>query len=348
MTKRATISDLHLSYNPNENFSRKILDNTFRGFDYFLEQCDARGIKDIDILGDIFDFKDKVHQYALIPAIDYIDEKSQKYNFNMIPGNHEILNKDNADFNFAKVFKSFCKVYSSYTVKEYDTYALHYLPYVQDYNIKDVKLKPVAGKKNILLTHLCLHEMFDKWEDVRYVVSPKFFIEQGMDRIYSGHIHIHADLGDIVYVSSPNMSNFGEIEDAGRFGFMFMDYANMTHEFLPNPFSPSFHKFVLTKEKLPEILKIKNSFISLTIEQEFKQEALIKLISNLREKNYDVKVKYQLEKRNTQISILKDWEETEAITPDKIDEMYLDHVKMESEKKVKYLDYIKRIKSERN
>lgn len=345
--KQAIISDLHFEYSPNKPYSQKIINNNFKTLDYFFDECLRRKISHIDILGDLFDFKDKVHPLVLIPTMSYFDHKIKtfpyKLNVSAIPGNHDIFLKDNASINFARVFEKIFNVYSEYTVVEKETFALHYLPYVQDYMVKDVVLKPVKNKKNILLTHLCLHELFDKWEDVRYVVSPKFFIEQGMDRIYSGHIHIHADLGDIVYVSSPNMSNFGEIEDKGRFGFMFLDYENLAHEFVPNPHSPNFYKFTLTKEILPEILKTTDSFITLTIEHEVKQDFLVKLLANLREKNYDVKVKYHIEKKNTSISIIKDWEETELITPDKIDEMYLDYVKMDEEKKAKYLDYIKEV-----
>jgi hypothetical protein len=112
---------------------------------------------------------------------------------------------------------------------------------------------------------------------------------KGFKRIYSGHIHIRQEKGNVLYVGTPFEMDRGDRGNEKGFYVLDLSEKKIKEKFVPNTLSPKHLKFEVTdllNVNLADLGKIfKNNFVDIAIESSFSQRFSIsrftELIKNL-------------------------------------------------------------------
>lgn len=319
MTKIGFISDLHLKVHKS---SEAFLPHILKTLDHFDEECKARDIKYVFMLGDIFHVKNVISTYTQNEALKALKKIMKKYSVHLIPGNHDILSKGDTSINSLKIFEDSCNFYEDYSQLKIDDNTFHFLPYFNDSlivnKIKNIKLN---SGKNFLCSHLGLRGFLldNHHEDIYSDLEVKD-IDVGFDKIFTGHYHSHQIKGKVCYISSPYESHFG---DEGNHGFVFFDTKTENIEFLENKLSPRFISIELNASNYDKINSLTNSFIKLIIKKHIDNSLLLKYKEKLLKNNFDVQFNFDIASSSAKISVAKDWEHFISESPEEILTSYI-------------------------
>jgi len=306
--KVGIVSDIHLQLGKRSNY----IDYIYKSLDYFFNTLTEKDIRDVFVLGDVVEYKDKIDIFVLTSMLNYFrDKKDQGFHICFVVGNHETIRRADNEINFLKVFEKEFDVFSDYKCLTFEKSNLHFMPYFKDDILEEKKklIKIDKKKKNYLFTHLSFKN-FDVGgghEDVWSEQSSDEFEEMGFDHIYSGHYHKHQTINKTTYISSPMMSNFGEVGEEKYHGFVIADLAKNKFEFIVNPHLIKYKRFELTKEILPKLVKEKNCYMEIILTKHYDYEFKDTLREKLEKNNYKVEFKYDISKKNQSIAKIEDW-----------------------------------------
>ena len=182
--------------------------------DYLSEYCNAHGITELIIAGDIFEKSSKINNDAFIPLFfKFMELKESGLNITIVLGNHDIYSVDNDSL--VETFAVFGKVIKNFEQVKIGGRVIDFIPYT-----KDVDLIPESG--DVLITHLSIADFsFDNKFHVSEKAGMSRKVFEGYNKVFTGHFHRPQTKGNIIYMGSPYQMNFGEIGQ--RKGFVVYD-----------------------------------------------------------------------------------------------------------------------------
>lgn len=331
--KIGCISDLHFKlYRGNNNFVPFIV----KAVDHFIELCKEREVDVVVLGGDIFHAKSYVQTFALDKALISIRKLTEQFECFFVVGNHDMYsNQENEKINLLKVFESDGHVANDYEFYDRNGVRLHFLPYQTDDNAraKIASASLLKNGKNLLFTHLGLRgfSLNDYHEDVYSELTENDICKENFDLIVSGHYHHFQQKGNIVYISSPIESHFG---DEGKHGFVFIDTEKLLDvEYIENEYTPKFKTYELNKTNFPEIITTKDCFLRVKINKQIDYNILTKLKKKLESQNYFVIFDYNITGNIQKISVVDGWDSYIYEDTDKIIQNYIDALETDFDKK---------------
>jgi hypothetical protein len=302
------VSDVHLHLGKKSNY----IDYIYKSLDFFFDECSKRNITTVYALGDIVEYKDKIDIFVLTSMLDYFrNKKKQGFLISFLVGNHETVRRADNDINFLKVFEEEFEVFADYSTMVTPECKLHFMPYFKD-DILEKKIELInidKKKKNYLFTHLSFKN-FDVGgghEDVWSEMTSEQLENIGFDHIFSGHYHKHQTKGKTTYISSPMMTNFGEVGEEKYHGFVFFDVETGNYDFIKNPHLIKYKKVELSKDTLPQIMKEKNCYFEIILDKHYDYSFKEKLKEKLEKNNYKVEFSYNISKKNQAVAKISDW-----------------------------------------
>ena len=189
-------------------------------------------------LGDLFDNRDAISLESLYMAHEIFQEsKSMGIDWMWFPGNHDMHMKHNWNKNSLLSINKNVEVINKTATLKMDGIDFMILPYIHDhagYNMVLTEMEQKAEpnlENTILLTHVGTNKarlnscfMAKNWSDTD-LTATKF------KRIYTGHYHIHQQVGDNTwYIGSP--IPLRSEEGGVPHGIIVYDTIKRTHQFV--------------------------------------------------------------------------------------------------------------------
>lgn len=271
------LGDLHLGVRNNSTEWSEIQLNFL--INYFLKKVDALGFDpEQDILIQVGDWNHvrestnvRIHQ-ASIEIADKLCKKFKRGVY-VILGNHDVYYKDRTDTHslkgYDRMFNNF-HVFEKPTNLQINSHNVLLLPWNEDH--EELKNTIARNSPEIVFCHA---------DFKGFSLNKVTKLEHGLDlsdltevkRIYSGHIHIRQEKGNVLYVGTPYEMDRGDRGNTK--GFYVLDFSKSTIEetFVENEISPKHVKFNLydvlqmSQENISTLFK--NNFVDLTIESSF-------------------------------------------------------------------------------
>jgi DNA repair exonuclease SbcCD nuclease subunit len=272
------LGDLHLGIRNNSLEWSEVQDSFLTTF--FLDKIDELGFDpERDILVQVGDWNHvrestNVRIYKLSLEIAKKLTSKFKRGVFVILGNHDVYYKDRTDTHslegFDKIYDNF-HIFTSTEPLKINNHNFLMVPWIEDLT----KLKSSINNNREANYVFCHADI--KGFDLNKVTKIEHGLERGdlidFKRIYSGHIHIRQEKGNVLYVGTPYQMDRGD--RGNQKGFYVLDVSGDTisEEFIPNTFSPQYHQFEIldllqfTPDKLIKIFN--NNFIDISIESEF-------------------------------------------------------------------------------
>lgn len=199
--KIALISDLHFGIKSNDLKFQKSQISFFEK--QLVEELKLRDIKNIFVLGDIFDTRQSINVQTSNVVLKLFKDIFKDFNISMIVGNHDLYYTNTTDVNSLKLLNLLpnVTVYEQQTTIDIDGHAVTFMPWITDY--KTVKFEP----SEYCFAHMdIIGFMMDKYNMCNNGISIKKLIEN-FKHVYSGHFHTRSMkmIGncDIQYIGSP-------------------------------------------------------------------------------------------------------------------------------------------------
>ena len=249
-SKVGIISDIHFGLHSNSDMWHNII---LEYGVWLKKELDAKGIKDLLVLGDIFHDREEIGVKTLFTTEQFFkifSDPINPYNILMLTGNHDSYFRDNCDINSVSIFKGWnnITVIDKATSMKYggNDYVpdrkLTFCPWGCNYeelpNDIDILLGHVeinSFKKNVL--KLC--------EDG---IDSEVLLDKA-DLILSGHFHLRDERNypnnkRIIYVGCPYPQNWNDFNDVK--GYYILDIPELGLEFTENSVSPRYYKISLS------------------------------------------------------------------------------------------------------
>ena len=272
------LGDLHLGVRNNSiewsEIQSDFLLNTF------LNKVDEEGFDpETDILVQVGDWNHvrestnvRIHNLSLEIANRF--SKKFKRGLYVILGNHDVYYKDRTDTHSLKgyelMFNNF-NIFEKPEIIEINSHKFLMLPWVEDLS----ELKKIAAKYN------SANYMFCHADFKGFSLNRSTKLEHGLEqediksfkRIYSGHIHIHQEKNNVLYVGTPYEMDRGDRDNQKGFYVLDVSGPTVTEKFIKNTDSPKHVKYDMstilnyTISELHELLK--NNFVDISIESSF-------------------------------------------------------------------------------
>jgi len=329
----ALLADTHFNmWRKNNSFFKYIEDFWVYFTNYLIEN----DIKHVFILGDLFHTKSLISTEMLTRSTNLVFdliENAQLDSVIMITGNHDIYKnvKTGNEYNLLKSFTRHpkIKVVADYEdVNFNDKYNFHFLSYDKNEAIiKKLKsIKLAKNKTNILFSHLGINGFkYFETEDLETYEDSSLDAKtvQKFDQVFLGHFHGYQSKNNITYISSPIQSRFKD--QFSKHGFVLFNLKTNKHKFIHNPVTPQFEEITIQKlaTQIKDYLKRDGSgkFLKIIINKQLPASTLHKLIQKLKNKHYNVDIKYQFDDITSKISTkMKDFK---TITYNSTDELLL-------------------------
>jgi DNA repair exonuclease SbcCD nuclease subunit len=263
--------------------------------DFFIKKVDEEGFDpERDILvqvGDWHHVRESTNVRILNLSLTVAQKLCAKFKRGVyvILGNHDVYYKDQTSVHS---LKGFDQIFDNFHIFEkpkplmINSHKFLMLPWIED--LDDLKQ---ATSVNSDCEYIFCHADFKGASLTKSVV-----LEHGLTgedtksfkRIYSGHIHIHQNNGNLLYVGTPYEMDRGDRGNPKGFYVLDVEQKDITEKFIENTFSPKHirhdvHKLLnLNKSKVEEIFK--NNFVDLEIESEFAARFPFSIFTTLVEK----------------------------------------------------------------
>lgn len=215
------------------------LENCIDSVNWVMQTALKENCSSIFYLGDFFD--KSVLNAEEITALSDIDFNIELNQF-IIVGNHEAKTADNA-FNTSNSLQK-VNVFDKYQLLEDDTTAIHLIPYIYDCpeDLLEI-IKPVYGKKNLVLSHNDLNGV----NYGNYISKNGFSlesIEKNCDLFINGHIHNNSWVTKkILNLGILTGKNFNEDFRKYTHQVAVVDLDTFNVKLIENPFALNFAKF---------------------------------------------------------------------------------------------------------
>jgi DNA repair exonuclease SbcCD nuclease subunit len=275
------LGDLHLGIR-NNSVEWSDIQSSFL-IDYFLQQVEEEGFDpEVDILVQVGDWNHvrestNTRIYKLSLKIAEVFTKKFKRGVFVILGNHDVYYKDRTDTHslegFDRMYSNF-KIYERPELLSINSHKFLMLPWIE-------KLDEL---KNQIQLHKSAEYVFCHADVKGFNLTKVTKLEHGLEqsdicqftRIYSGHIHIRQEKGNVLYVGTPYEMDRGD--RGNQKGFYVLDVSGkvVTEKFIPNHFSPKHTRFEVLDllELTPDGIQQEfiNNFVDIMIESEFSKK----------------------------------------------------------------------------
>ena len=199
--KVALISDLHFGIKKSDLRFQKSQLSFFEK--QLVEELKLRDIKNIFVLGDVFDTRQAVNVQTSNTVLKLFKDTFRDFDIKMIVGNHDLYYTDTTDVNSMKQLDLLpnVTVYEKPEMLDVGGHYVTFLPWITDY--KNVEFEP----SEYCFAHMDVAGfMMDKHNMCSNGVSIKKLAENFM-HVYTGHFHTRSKkmIGncDIQYIGSP-------------------------------------------------------------------------------------------------------------------------------------------------
>jgi len=196
------VSDLHLTSKESDNYRWGL-------FPWIIDQVKQKGIKELYILGDITDSKDRHPSLLVNKLVGNLARVAMYIPIKIIKGNHDYIDSDNPFMEF-----------------------INHIPNIEFYSmwtVIDVKVSNKTNKNVLFLPHTRNYSSdwaiidFNTYDYIfmhQTVGGSKtangFVLEEGINRnyfgrkVYSGDIHVPQSIGNVEYIGAPYPIRFGD------------------------------------------------------------------------------------------------------------------------------------------
>ena len=275
------LGDLHLGIR-NNSVEWSDIQSSFL-IDHFLQQVESEGFDpETDILVQVGDWNHvrestNTRIYKLSLKIAEVFTKKFKRGVFVILGNHDVYYKDRTDTHslegFDKMYSNF-KIYETPEILTIGAHKFLMLPWIE-------KLDEL---KNQIKLHKSAKYVFCHADVKGFNLTKVTKLEHGLEhgdiqsftRIYSGHIHIRQEKGNVLYVGTPYEMDRGDRGNQKGFYVLDVSGKEVTEKFIPNHFSPKHLRFEVLDllELTPDEIQKEfiNNFVDILIESEFSKK----------------------------------------------------------------------------
>ena len=277
--KIAIISDTHLGIHSDSDLWHEII---ITYATWLRDDLIKKDIKDIFILGDIFNNREEVGVKTLHVAEEFF-RILKDFNITILIGNHDCFLRDSSNISSVSIFKGWSNINVIDTMTTIDVLdnKLCLCPWGTDYN-------NVPQGTNIIFGHLEINTFKrNAFKLCDSGLDSDFLLERAK-LIISGHFHLrdvrHYTNGDILYVGCPYPQTWNDA-DAVK-GYYVLDFKTLTYEFTENTVSPKFYKIKMSdmfiKDKLPNLKQqIVGNFIKLIVDIKIEYAQFEKIMNTL-------------------------------------------------------------------
>jgi len=261
--KVCLISDIHFGVRKN---SEIFLTSQVRFFEeQFIPYLKDHGIKEIFILGDLFDNRSSTNTKVLNSVIDIFDNLSE-FNIHIIIGNHDCYFNSTVEINSLKFLEKFknVKLVEKITQVEIEGKKITMVPWIVD------NLSFIREISQIEQTELCFGHFnisgfhFNKFKTSDDGVQGRVFSK--FKKVFTGHFHIRNSQNiqgsEIIYIGSPFQLTRNDIDE--NRGFVILDTNNLEYEHIDNISSLKYIRIKFPEEFTQS--KIKNNIIDVYVD----------------------------------------------------------------------------------
>jgi DNA repair exonuclease SbcCD nuclease subunit len=241
-------------------------------------------IKNVIFLGDFFYNRNSVNIQSLYIVYNYLKKICEYTKVYMILGNHDMFLKNSKKYHSVKPFN---EIKNLFVISETETININggrltLCPWGTD--IKGVnECDCLLGHFNMNGSELCgsiynngVYGMNDLTK-----IAPL---------VFSGHFHIRKEYntkdGKVITVGNPLQQTWGDYNN--KKGFYILTPHNNNYKFIENTLTPIYHKFLWSEVKtgIDKYIKdIKNNYIKLVIDEEYKFQDILDLQKEIKTYN---------------------------------------------------------------
>ena len=241
--KIAMIADLHFGI---KKADPTFMESQLRFFkEQFVPELNAAGIKDIWILGDVFDTRQAINTSVIYNVIDLFNETLKDFNIKIIVGNHDMYLTTDVGITSLKILSVLphVTIYDKQTTLEIDGKKILMQPWIVDYAQEDL----IKGKYDYAFMHADI---------IGFDMGGGRLSESGLmakellkkvDAVYTGHYHngIHRQFEkgkSVTYLGAPYQLT--RIDRGGTRGYHILDIATGERTMVENKVSMKFTRHV--------------------------------------------------------------------------------------------------------
>lgn len=247
----------------------------------FLKNIEEDFDEDRDILvfeGDIFHYREAVNVRVQNEVLDLFTILAKRFKRGVfaITGNHDTYYKDKSEIHSLRAIGNLAdNVYvfeSPEILSINDSHNFLMLPWVEDPN----KLRNILADHKQFCQYVICHAdvvgfKYNKWVTIEKGLEKESFSDYS--RVYSGHIHIRQEKGNILYTGTPYQMDRGDSGNTKGFYRLDVISDKITETFIRNSKSPVFLKYdifeILELPKTAIIEKFSNNFVDLMMNVNF-------------------------------------------------------------------------------
>lgn len=237
------IADLHFGI---KKADPTFMESQLRFFkEQFVPELNASGIKDIWILGDVFDTRQAINTSVIYNVIDLFNETLKDFNIKIIVGNHDMYLTTDVGITSLKILSVLphVTIYDKQTTLEIDGKKILMQPWIVDYAQEDL----IKGKYDYAFMHADI---------IGFDMGGGRLSESGLmakellkkvDAVYTGHYHngIHRQFEkgkSVTYLGAPYQLT--RIDRGGTRGYHILDIATGERTMVENKVSMKFTRHV--------------------------------------------------------------------------------------------------------
>lgn len=296
--------------------------------DFLINYAKKENIRDIWVLGDIFDKSSNIKNEAFIPLfMKLLKLKEEGFKFKFIIGNHDQYLTDGSSI--VETFEAFGKVYKEEVTEEIEGNEFIFLPYTK----KEIDL---PNKGQYLMTHLSIADFtFDNSYHVTEKHAFKKSLFEEFNFVFTGHFHRHQEQKNICYIGSPFQMNRGEIGQSK--GFIILDTEIEKYEFIEYNEAPTYYEINADNIKDLTKLEFNNKIVVIRLSAKIKDFAKLRYI--IFEKGaVDIIPIFETEEINDEIREIKVDNDIKNIVKDILNEVKEENI--DNEELIKIFDKV--------
>lgn len=240
--KIAIIADLHIGIKKSDIIWQQSQLKFFK--EQLVPELKSKGIKDIFILGDVFDTRNTLNVQSVNAVIDLFKNTLKDFNIKIIVGNHDMYMTTTTDINSLKILDLLpnVTVYEQPTPLTIDGKSILMLPWITDYSKFD---EIVTDTYDYCFCHADIigFNLGGRLSDSGLMAKN---LLDYFKYVWSGHYHngctrTYEDGKYIIYAGSPY--ELTRIDRGDAKGYHILDFETGEHEFVENKESIKFTKF---------------------------------------------------------------------------------------------------------
>lgn len=191
------VSDLHLTSKESDEYRWGL-------FNWLMNQIKQKQIKELFILGDITDSKDRHNSLLVNRLVGNLAMLSSYVKIKIIKGNHDYIDSDNPFMEFVNNIPNI-EFYSKWISLSIKNKKVLFLPHTRNYSA-DWSIVDFSDHDYIFMHQTVIGSK----------AANGFVLEEGLNRnyfgrkVYSGDIHVSQIIGDVEYIGAPYPIRFGD------------------------------------------------------------------------------------------------------------------------------------------